>query len=103
MTSIASTQLALIIMALGIIGVILSFLVPDQKKSKISLGLAALVIFVGLLNLGSQSLSRFRWNRRMQGIQRDRQADLEALRQRLKDKTPETNGPTTPPDNKQKK
>lgn len=90
MSPFGSSALPLIIVALGILGVILSFLVPDRKKSLISLGLGGLIILTGVIQLASQSITRFQWDRRMKSIQRDRQADLEQLRERMKDKTAET-------------
>ena len=87
MSPFGSSALPLIIVALGILGVILSFLVPDRKKSLISLGLAGLIILTGVIQLASQSITRYQWDRRMKAIQRDRQADLDQLRERMKDNT----------------
>ncbi|MCG3204159.1 MAG: hypothetical protein KCHDKBKB_00865 [Elusimicrobia bacterium] len=86
MSPFGSSAVPLIIVALGILGVILSFLVADRKKSLISLGLAGLVILTGVIQLASTTITRFRWERRMKEIQRDRQSDLDELRQRMKDK-----------------
>jgi hypothetical protein len=49
MSPATNTTLALILIALGVIGVILSFSVVDRKKSLISLGMALLIILVGLM------------------------------------------------------
>lgn len=87
MTPAANTLLPLMIISLGLLGVILSFLVPDRKKYLISLGLAGLIIVTGVIQLSSQSLTRFRLNRRMQAIQRERQQDLEEIRKRLQDQS----------------
>jgi len=87
MTPAANTLLPLMIIALGLLGVILSFLVPDRKKSIISLSLAGLIIVTGLFQLGSQSITRWRLNRRMASIQRERQQDLEDIRKRLQDQS----------------
>lgn len=81
----ANALMPWVIVSLGILGVILSFLVPDQKKSKLSLGLAGAIIVIGLFSFVSESISRYRWNRRIREIQQQRQTDLEELRQRLKD------------------
>ena len=85
MSPASNTLLSLILIALGCIGVTLSFLVPDKKKSLIALGMAVGIIIVGGLQWGAQSISRFQLERRMKEIQRDRQVDLDALRQKLKD------------------
>ena len=95
MTPAANTLLPLMIIALGLLGYILSFLVPDRKKYMISLVLASLIVFTGLFQLASQSFTRFRLNRRMASIQRERQADLEAIRQRLQDQQGKTPAPAS--------
>lgn len=87
MTPAANTLLPLLIISVGLVGVILSFLVPDRKKYLISLGLAGLIIVTGLFHLGSQSITRFRLNRRMAAIQRERQTDLEEIRKRLQEQS----------------
>lgn len=97
MTPAAGSILPLILIAIGIGCIILSFLVPDRKKSLISLGLAGLIVVVGLIQLGSTSFSRYRWNQRMRAVQRDRQTDLEALRQKMKDKAAGGDVKTTAP------
>jgi hypothetical protein len=100
MTPAANTLLPLMIISLGLLGVILSFLVPDRRKYMISLGLAGLIIFTGVIQLGSQSLTRFRLNRRMQAIQRERQQDLEEIRKRLQEQS--ATKPAAPAPAKQK-
>ncbi len=96
MTPAANTLLPLIIVSLGILGVILSFLVPDRKKSVISLGLAALIVVTGVFQLADQSISRWRLNRRLESIQRDRQTDLEAIRKRLQEQAATPAKPVAP-------
>jgi len=85
MTPAANTLLPLIIVSLGVLGIILSFMVPDRKKAIISLGLAGLIVVTGVFQLGSQSISRWKLNRRLQTIQKERQSDLEAIRKRLQE------------------
>lgn len=84
MSSAANTLLAFIIIALGFLGVTMSFLISDKKKSNISLGLAILVIVTGLYQMVDQSYSRFRLNQRLKEIQRDQQINLDDLRQKMK-------------------
>ena len=86
MTPAVNVLLSLILVALGILGVILSFLVTDRKKSMLSLGLAAIVIVVGLFQAGSQSLSRYRTNKRIQALQQSQRTDLEEIRKRLRER-----------------
>lgn len=93
MAPFGNTGLPLVIVAIGMIGIILSFLVPDRKKSLVSLGLAGVIILAGLIQMGSQSITRYQWNQRMKNIQHDRQTDLEELRQRMKDKASQITPP----------
>ncbi len=97
MGGVSNSILPLILVAIGIGCVILSFLVPDRKKSLISLSLAGLIVLTGLIHLGSGSISRYRWNQRMKVMQRERQADLDTLREKMKDGA--TKAPATPTKN----
>lgn len=101
MTPVSGSMLALVIVSLGILGVILSFLVPDRKKSLIALGLGGLIILVGLVNLGSQGMTRYRWNKRIRELQRDR-TDLDDIRQRLRERSADTPIGSAAPDAKKK-
>jgi len=104
MSPFGSAAMPLVIVAIGMLGIILSFLVPDRRKSLISLVLAGVIILTGIIQLSSQSITRFRWNQRMKEIQRDRQTDLEELRQKMKDKTTSPTPPSVnaPVNNKKK-
>lgn len=90
MSTSVQGPLALILVALGLIGVILSFLVPDRKKSLLSLGLAGLIILSGLIQFGRQAVSNYMWHKRVTRAQQSRQADLEELRKRLREQAAET-------------
>ena len=94
MSPFGNAGIPFVIIALGLLGIILSFLVPDRKKSVISLGLAGLIILTGVIQLGSQSIDQIRWNRRMKEIQKERQVDLEELRQRMKEKAEQITPPS---------
>jgi hypothetical protein len=95
MAGASNSLLALILIALGIVGVILSFLVPDRKKSLISLVLAGIVIFVGLIQFVTQSVSDFRWRRRLADLREQRQVDLDKLREDFKKRAAESAPPAT--------
>jgi len=84
MTSAAVTLLSLVLIALGLLGVILSFLVPDRKKSLIALAISGAIILVGVIQWSSQSFEQFRANRRMRDMQRMQSVDWEKLRERMK-------------------
>lgn len=95
----SSVVLPMILTAIGIGCVILSFLVPDRKKSLISLGLALLIILTGIIQIGSGAISRYLWNQRLKSIQRDRQADFEVLREKMKEKAGEAKPAAAPAKN----
>jgi hypothetical protein len=95
MTGASNTLLALILAALGIVGVILSFLVPDRKKSFISLIMAGVVVLIGLVQVVSQSVSDYRWRRRLTDLREQRQVDLDKLRDEFKKRAAD-NAPAAP-------
>lgn len=96
----SNTLLALLVVSMGLIGVILSFIVPDRKKSLISLVLSGIIVVSGFYHMMSHFVTEYRWNKRMQEIQKESQADLEELRKQMEQK-PATNLPA-PVDGKSK-
>jgi peptidoglycan biosynthesis protein MviN/MurJ (putative lipid II flippase) len=97
MSSAANTLLSLILIALGFLGITLSFLVPDKKKSTISLILAGVVVLTGFVQMIDQSYSRYRINQRMRDIQRDQQVNFEELRQKMKTQATGASAPAPAP------
>ncbi len=90
MTGASNSLLALILVALGIVGVILSFLVPDRKKSFISFIMAGLVVLVGLVQFVGQSVSDYRWRRRLTDLREQRQVELDKVRDEFKARAAQT-------------
>jgi len=84
MNPLANNSLSLIIISLGVIALILSFLVPDRKKSVLSLVLAVIIMVVGLIQFGKDFTSQMRWKSRMSQLRKERSVDLEELRSKLK-------------------
>src|SRR5690349_10606600 len=84
MSGASNGLLALILVALGLIGVILSFLVPDRKKSSLSLILASIIVVIGLIQFATQSVSDYRWRRRLSDLREQRNIDLEKLKEDFK-------------------
>ncbi|MCB4757141.1 MAG: hypothetical protein LHV69_08990 [Elusimicrobia bacterium] len=80
----ANTLLALIILSLGGLGVILSFLVTDQKKNMIALGIAGFILLLGLFQFGSQWISRVRWERRMSQMRQESNFDWNKVKEGMK-------------------
>lgn len=90
MAPASNTVLALILVALGFIGIILSFLVVDKKKSMISLILAGVIVVAGAIEFGRRASAQYRWRQRIQNTQRSGQVDLEELRNRLRERAAQT-------------
>ena len=93
---LTNTLLSLILTALGLLGVILSFLVPDRRKSLIALAIGGVVVVVGLGYFTSTAISRSTSDARIRQMQQARQADLDQLRARLRDRATQTTE-TAPP------
>jgi len=89
MVPVVNASLSLILIALGILGVILSFLVPDRKKSLLSLVLAGIIVLTGAIQFGQNSMSQRRWKNRMKLTQQNRNVNLDELREKLKAKAAE--------------
>lgn len=91
-----NTGLSLILIALGMLGVILSFMVPDRKKSLISIILAAIIILSGVIQMTRQSLTQRRWKSRMDRAQSGRRMDIDEMRKRLKAQAEKTRQNASP-------
>jgi cytochrome c biogenesis protein CcdA len=89
-------------MALGCVGIILSFMVPDRKKSLISLTIGGVIIFIGLLQFGSQWIQRVRWERRMSQIRSEGNIDWDKMREQMKQKATGTAPAPVMPEAKKK-
>jgi len=89
MLGASGSYLLLILIALGIVAVILSFLVPDRKKSFISLILGGVVVAVGIVLLGVQMKNDFSWRRRVNTLREQQQVDLEKMREEFKKRASE--------------
>jgi hypothetical protein len=83
MSLTANSLLALTIVSLGILGVILSFLVPDTKRSRIALFLSFVIIGVGALEFVSQAVRQYMWQRKLDEIRKQQAVNLDQLKQRL--------------------
>lgn len=90
MAGASNSLLALILIALGLVGIILSFLVPDRKKSLISLVLAGVVVFVGLVQFAFHTTDNIRWRRRMSDLREQRQIDLNKMNEDFKKRAAES-------------
>lgn len=80
-----NTTYALVIVSLGILGVIVSFLITDRKKYIIALALSLLVVGMGAFQFVGSSLRQWRTSRRIAKLQETQRLNLEALQARLRE------------------
>ena len=83
MPSTASSLLALTIVSLGVLGIILSFLVPDRKNSKIAVLLSLVIILVGGYEFVAQAVRQYMWQKKLDEIRQQQAVNLDQLRARL--------------------
>ena len=72
------------LIALGFIGIILSFLIQDPKKSKVALILSAIIIGLGVIQWVMPKISEIHTNRRMSELRIQQQKEIELLKERFK-------------------
>jgi len=84
MPSTANSLLALTIVSLGILGIILSFLVPDAKKSRLAFMLSVLVVGVGGYEFIYQAVRQFVWQRKLDEIRKQQSLNIDQLKERLR-------------------
>jgi LPXTG-motif cell wall-anchored protein len=85
MPATGNSTYALVIISLGILGIIISFLVPNRKKYFIAMGLSLLVVAMGLFEFLSAGFARFRMARRINQLQETQRLNLETLQSRLRE------------------
>ena len=83
MPSTSSSLLALTIISLGVLGIILSFLVPDRGNSRIAIFLSLVIIGVGGYEFTTQAIRQYMWQKKLDEIRKQQAANLDQLRQRL--------------------
>ncbi len=85
MPNAGSSTYSLVIVSLGILGVIVSFLITDKKKYYIALVLSLLVVCMGLFGFIGSSIQGWRMSRRISKLQETQRLNLETLQARLRD------------------
>jgi hypothetical protein len=96
MPSTASSLLALTIVSLGILGIILSFLVPDPKNSKIAIFLSLVIVGVGGYEFATQAVRQYMWQKKLDEIRQQQAVNLDQLKQRLQQGQTAHGKPVTP-------
>ncbi len=79
-----SNVFGLMILSLGILGIIVSFLITDRKKYLIALSLAALVVLMGTYEYVGTGLRQWQAAHRIAKLQEQQRQNLQALQERLR-------------------
>ena len=80
----ASNMLGLVIVSLGILGIIISFLITDRKKYMIALVLSSLIIVTGFVQYMKSGVRQWKTTRKIANLQKQQRVNLQALQERLK-------------------
>jgi sulfite exporter TauE/SafE len=78
-------MLGLVAAAIGLSMIVTAFQIAEPKKRMISYGLAAVVTALGLYYYVSAEMRGFQMRRRIEGIQRQQQVNLEEIQKRLQE------------------
>jgi sulfite exporter TauE/SafE len=80
----ANNLLAWVVIALGINALILSFLVPDKKKSVISMVLAIVIMVAGLIQWGSGLSRSIQVRNQLRDMRSQRSMNMEEMREKFR-------------------
>jgi hypothetical protein len=75
--------LGLIILSIGVLSLIVSFLVTDRKRYVIAVTLSGLIMAIGAFQYLNQSIRQWQMSRRLSRLRSQQQINLESLRQNL--------------------
>ncbi len=78
-------MLGLVVVAIGLLTLVISFGMTDAQKKMVSYVISGVVIAAGLFYYVSSELRGFQMRRRIANIQRQQQVNLEDIRKRLQD------------------
>ncbi|HOW27295.1 MAG TPA: hypothetical protein PK876_02165 [Elusimicrobiota bacterium] len=81
---IAANSAALIVLSLGLLGIIISFLITDAKRYLIALCLAGFIVLTGAYQFINVSIRQWQTARRIDNLQKQQRVNLEALQERLR-------------------
>lgn len=86
-------MLGLVVTAIGLLTVVISFLVVDCKKKLISYSIAGVVVVIGLFYYISSEMRGFQMRRRIANIQRQQQVNMEEIQKRFREAQKESSTP----------
>lgn len=88
---VTNSMFGLMILSLGILGIIISFLLTQRTRYFIALGLSTLLVVLGLFFSIGTSLHQWRTARKIAKIQEQNRLTLEAIQSRLRQTPPRAN------------
>jgi hypothetical protein len=77
-------MMGLVILSLGILGIIISFLIADRKKYLVAMVLSLLVVATGGYQYVSTGIRQWQTSRKIASLQKQQRMNLEALQERLR-------------------
>ncbi|HRY29111.1 MAG TPA: hypothetical protein P5079_03640 [Elusimicrobiota bacterium] len=80
----ANNMMGLVILSLGVLGIIISFLITDRKKYLVAMVLALLIVVTGAYQYVSTGIRQWQTARRIASLQKQQRLNLEALQERLR-------------------
>ncbi len=80
----SNNLIGLVILSIGVLGVIISFLIPDRRKYLVALALSILVVVMGGYYYVSLGLRQWRLNRRIAELQEQQRVNFQAFQERLR-------------------
>ena len=78
-------MLGLVVASIGLLILVIAFAQADQGKKLISYGIAVLTTLVGVYYFSSSQIRGFQMRRRIEGIQRQQQVNLDEIQKRLRE------------------
>ena len=93
----ANNMMGLVILSLGILGIIVSFLITDRKRYLIGMALSLLVVLTGGYQYVSTGIRQWQTSRKIANLQKQQRLNLEALQDRLRQAQTQTPGDRTGP------
>jgi hypothetical protein len=93
----ANNMMGLVILSLGILGIIISFLITDRKRYLIAMALSLLVVLTGGYQYVSTGIRQWQTSRKIANLQKQQRLNLEALQERLRQAQTQTPADRTAP------
>ncbi len=84
MPTVNNSAIGLLILSIGILGVIISFLITDRKKYFMALGLSGLIAIMGLFQFFRPGVRQWKQSRRMSDLRKKQKLNLKALQEKLR-------------------